>query len=152
MSLSNIASFSARKPFIVIVLWIVAIAISGALSSVYLESALGGGGQGSTKDLEFKLANMLQDEKMSELSSSTDDSSEASNQDSGSDNLLVVTSDKFQFPSEEYFKELNNFFIKIQSEIDNAGVDQKVSRYIRRLPNYSFRRWFNNYDSGTVCK
>ena len=129
MSLSNIASFSARKPFIVIVLWVVAIAISGALSSVYLESALGGGGQGSTKDLEFKLANMLKDEKMSELTeltSSSDDSSEASNQDSGSDNLLVVTSDKFQFPSEEYFKELNNFFIKIQSEIDNAGVDQKV--------------------------
>ena len=126
MSLSNIASFSARKPFIVIVLWVVAIAISGALSSVYLESALGGGGQGSTKDLEFKLASMLQEKKMSELSSSTDDSSEASNQDSGSDNLLVVTSDKFQFPSEEYFKELNNFFIKIQSEIDNAGVDQKV--------------------------
>ena len=126
MSLSNIASFSAKKPFIVIALWVVAIAISGALSSVYLESALGGGGQGSTKDLEFKLAKMLQDEKMSELTSSTDDSSEASNQDSGSDNLLVVTSDKFQFPSEEYFKELNNFFIKIQSEIDNAGADQKV--------------------------
>ena len=126
MSLSNIASFSARKPFIVIALWVVAIAISGALSSVYLESALGGGGQGSTKDLEFKLASMLQEKKMSELTSSTDDSSEASNQDSGSDNLLVVTSDKFQFPSEEYFKELNNFFIKIQSEIDNAGVDQKV--------------------------
>ncbi|GIS28829.1 MAG: membrane protein [Chloroflexota bacterium] len=40
--------------------------------------------------------------------------------------MLVVTSDKFQFPSEEYFKELNNFFIEIQSEIDNAGVDQKV--------------------------
>ena len=126
MSLSNIASFSAKKPFIVIALWVVAIAISGALSSVYLESALGGGGQGSTKDLEFKLAKMLQDEKMSELTSSSDDSSEASNQDSGSDNLLVVTSDKFQFPSEEYFKELNNFFLKIQSEIDNAGVDQKV--------------------------
>ena len=126
MSLSNIASFSAKKPFIVIALWVVAIAISGALSSVYLESALGGGGQGSTKDLEFKLAKMLQDEKMSELTSSTDDSSEASNQDSGSDNLLVVTSDKFQFPSEEYFRELNNFFIKIQSEIDNAGADQKV--------------------------
>ena len=128
MSLSNIASFSARKPFIVIALWVVAIAISGALSSVYLESALGGGGQGSTKDLEFKLAKMLQDEKMSELTSPVDDSSEASNQDSGSDNLLVVTSDKFQFPSEEYFKELNNFFIKIQSEIDNAGVDKKVGK------------------------
>ena len=132
MSLSKISSFSAKKPFIVIALWVVAIAISGALSSVYLESALGGGGQGSTKDLEFKLAKMLQDEKMSELSSSSVDSSEASNQDSGSDNLLVVTSDKFQFPSEEYFKELNDFFIKIQSEIDNAGVDQKVGT----LENY----------------
>ena len=126
MSLSNIASFSARKPFIVIALWIVTIAISFALSSVYLESALGGGGQGSTKDLEFKLAKMLQDEKMSELTSSSDNSLETSNEGSGSDNLLVVTSNKYQFPSEEYFSELNNFFIKIQSEIDNAGVDQKV--------------------------
>ena len=120
MSLSNIASFSARKPFVVIALWVITIAISGALSSFYLESALSGNGQGSTKDLEFKLAKMLQDEKMSELSSSTDDSLEASNQDSGSDNLLVVTSDKFQFPSEEYFKELNNFFIKI-STADTSG-------------------------------
>ena len=126
MSLSNIASFSARKPFIVIALWIVTIAISFALSSVYLESALGGGGQGSTKDLEFKLAKMLQDEKMSELTSSSDNSLETSNEGSGSDNLLVVTSNKYLFPSKEYFSELNNFFIKIQSEIDNAGVDQKV--------------------------
>ena len=125
MSLSNIASFSARKPFVVIALWVVTIAISGALSSIYLESALGGNGQGSTKDLEFKLAKMLQDKKMSEISSS-DGSSEASDEGSGSDNLLVVTSDKYQFPSEEYFKELNNFFIKIQTEIDNNGVDQNV--------------------------
>jgi len=125
MSLSNIASFSARKPFIVIAIWVLTIAISGALSSFYLESALGGNGQGSTKDLEFKLAKMLQDKKMSEISSS-DSSSESSGEGSGSDNLLVVTSDKYQFPSEEYFKELNNFFIKIQTEIDNNGVDRNV--------------------------
>ena len=125
MSLSNIASFSARKPFIVIAIWFLTIAISGALSSFYLESALGGNGQGSTKDLEFKLAKMLQDKKMSEISSS-DSSSESSGEGSGSDNLLVVTSDKYQFPSEEYFKELNNFFIKIQTEIDNNGVDRNV--------------------------
>lgn len=125
MSLSNIASFSARKPFIVIAIWVLTISISGALSSFYLESALGGNGQGSTKDLEFKLAKMLQDKKMSEISSS-DSSSESSGEGSGSDNLLVVTSDKYQFPSEEYFKELNNFFIKIQTEIDNNGVDRNV--------------------------
>ncbi len=125
MSLSNIASFSARKPFVVIALWVITIAISGALSSFYLESALGGNGQGSTKDLEFKLAKMLQDKKMSQISSS-DGSSESSGEGSGSDNLLVVTSEKYQFPSEEYFKELNNFFIKIQTEIDNNGVDRDV--------------------------
>ena len=125
MSLSNIASFSARKPFVVIAIWVLTIAISGALSSFYLESALSGNGQGSTKDLEFKLAKMLQDKKMSEISSS-DSSLESSGEGSGSDNLLVVTSDKYQFPSEEYFKELNNFFIKIQTEIDNNGVDRNV--------------------------
>ena len=124
MSLSSIASFSARKPIIVISLWILTIVISGALSSLYLESALGGGGQGSTKDLEFKLAQMLQDEKMSELSGAND--SMESKGESSSDNLLVVSSEKYSFPSEEYFIKLNEFFNKIQDEIDSAGVDQKV--------------------------
>ena len=124
MSLSSIASFSARKPIIVITSWIITIVISGALSSLYLESALGGGGQGSTKDLEFKLARMLQDEKMSELSGSND--SMDSSSESASDNLLVVTSEKFNFPSEEYYIKLNEFFYKVQDEIDNAGVSQNV--------------------------
>ena len=73
MSLSSLASFSAKKPFTVIILWIFAIVISGVLSNFYLDSALGGNGQGSTKDLEFKLAQMLKDEKMSEIPSSGDD-------------------------------------------------------------------------------
>ena len=125
MSLSSLASFSAKKPFTVIILWIFAIVISGILSNFYLESALGGNGQGSTKDLEFKLARMLQDNKMSQLNSIN---GEVENQtdESSSDNLLVVTSEKYQFPSEQYFGELNKFFLKVQSEIDSAGVDEKV--------------------------
>ena len=125
MSLSSLASFSAKKPFTVIILWIFAIVISGILSNFYLESALGGNGQGSTKDLEFKLARMLQDNKMSQLNSIN---GEVENQtdESSSDNLLVVTSKKYQFPSEQYFGELNKFFLKVQSEIDSAGVDEKV--------------------------
>ena len=111
MSLSNIASFSARKPFVVIALWVVVIAISGALSSVYLECSWWRWPRINQRS-GIQIAKMLQDEKMSELTSPVDDSSEASNQDSDSDNLLVVTSDKFQFPSEEYFKELNNFLQK----------------------------------------
>ena len=125
MSLSSLASFSAKKPFTVIILWIFAIVISGILSNFYLESALGGNGQGSTKDLEFKLARMLQDNKMSQLNSIN---GEVENQtdESSSDNLLVVTSEKYQFPSEQYFGELNKFFLKVQSEIDSAGVDEEV--------------------------
>ena len=125
MSLSSLASFSAKKPFTVIILWIFAIVISGILSNFYLESALGGNGQGSTKDLEFKLARMLQDNKMSQLNTIN---GEVENQtdESSSDNLLVVTSEKYLFPSEQYFGELNKFFLKVQSEIDSAGVDEKV--------------------------
>ena len=125
MSLSSLASFSAKKPFTVIILWIFAIVISGILSNFYLESALGGNGQGSTKDLEFKLARMLQDNKMSQLNTIN---GEVENQtdESSSDNLLVVTSEKYQFPSEQYFGELNKFFLKVQSEIDSAGVDEEV--------------------------
>lgn len=125
MSLSSLASFSAKKPFTVIILWIFAIVISGILSNFYLESALGGNGQGSTKDLEFKLARMLQDNKMSQLNSINGED-ENQTDESSSDNLLVVTSEKYQFPSEQYFGELNKFFLKVQSEIDSAGVDEKV--------------------------
>ena len=125
MSLSSLASFSAKRPFTVIILWIFAIVISGILSNFYLDSALGGNGQGSTKDLEFKLANILQDNKMSELNK-INGVEENQNGESSSDNLLVVTSEKYQFPSEQYFNELNKFFLKIQGEIDSAGVDQKV--------------------------
>ena len=123
MSLSSLASFSAKKPFTVIILWIFAIVISGVLSNFYLDSALGGNGQGSTKDLEFKLAQMLKDEKMSEIPSSGE---EQATEEPSSDNLLVVSSEKYIFPSEEYFTELNNFFNKVQSEIDTAGVNQTV--------------------------
>lgn len=125
MSLSSLASFSAKRPFTVIILWIFDIVISGILSNFYLESALSGNGQGSTKDLEFKLANILQDNKMSDLNN-INGVEENQNGESSSDNLLVVTSEKYQFPSEQYFNELNKFFLKIQSEIDSAGVDQKI--------------------------
>tara|TARA_B100000941_G_scaffold279548_1_gene245127 strand:- start:1094 stop:3448 length:2355 start_codon:yes stop_codon:yes gene_type:complete len=123
MSLTALASFSAKKPLTVILLWIFAIIASGVLSSFYLDSALGGNGQGSTKDLEFKLAQMLKDEKMSQLPVLDE---EQSQEQSSSDNLLVVSSDKYLFPSEEYLVELNKFFLNVQSEIDSAGVDQTV--------------------------
>ena len=66
---------------------------------------------------------MLKDEKMSQLPVLDE---EQSQEQSSSDNLLVVSSDKYLFPSEEYLVELNKFFLNVQSEIDSAGVDQTV--------------------------
>ena len=126
MSLNSLAAFSGRRPLTVIAAWIIIMITAGILSFFLLESALGGNGQGSTKDLEFKLAKDLKDSKMSELDllSGLDDSSEAG--EPSSDNLLVVTSTAYTFPSEEYFLKLNEFFIKVQSEIDKAGVNENV--------------------------
>ena len=44
------------------------------------------------------------------------------------DNLLVVTSNVYTFPSDEYFTSLNGFFNKIQSEIDKFEVDQNIGK------------------------
>mgnify|MGYP003314533963 CR=1 FL=1 len=126
MSLNSLAAFSGRRPLTVIAAWIIIMITAGILSFFLLESALGGNGQGSTKDLEFKLAKDLKDSKMSELDllAGLDDSSESG--EPSSDNLLVVTSTAYTFPSEEYFLKLNEFFIKVQSEIDKAGVNENV--------------------------
>ena len=61
MSLNSLAAFSGRRPLTVIAAWIIIMITAGILSFFLLESALGGNGQGPTKDLEFKLAKDLKD-------------------------------------------------------------------------------------------
>ena len=58
-------------------------------------------------------------------SAKSQESSDAS-QEQTSDNLLVITSDKYKFPSDEYKNAIGDFFIVIQGEIDKFGVDQKI--------------------------
>ena len=97
---------------------------SGLLSQNYLDSALSGG-QGATQDQEFRLAQKLKDEKMNDLNPQQQQSSGSSGME---DNLLVVTSNVYTFPSDEYFTSLNGFFNKIQSEIDKFEVDQNIGK------------------------
>ena len=127
MSLTYLASFSGRKPKTVILLWIAVMITAGLLSFNFLDSALGGNGQGSTIDLENMLASDLKDRKISELNSiNGKKSNDSQTSQSGSDIILVVNSSKSVFPSEEYFQKLNSFFSDIQSEIDKSGLDEKV--------------------------
>ncbi len=127
MSLTHLASFSGRKPKTVILLWITVMITAGLLSFNFLDSALGGNGQGSTIDLENMLASDLKDRKISELNSiNGNEPADSQSSQSGSDIILVVNSSKSVFPSEEYFQKLNDFFSEIQSEIDKSGLDEKV--------------------------
>ena len=127
MSLTHLASFSGRKPKTVIFLWIAVMITAGLLSFIFLDSALGGNGQGSTIDLENMLASDLKDRKISELNSiNGNEPADSQSSQSGSDIILVVNSSKSVFPSGEYFQKLNDFFSEIQSEIDKSGLDEKV--------------------------
>jgi len=130
LNLRLLTSFCAKKPLIVIVSWIILIGISGYLSANYLDSALSGG-EGATIDTETKLAQKLKEQK-SDLLDDQDGIDDESQIESGSDNLLVVSSEKYLYPSEEYLSSLNGFFIKVQSEIDKAGLNQNVGK----LENY----------------
>ena len=123
MSLQSLVSFCARRPFVTVGIWVLLMISSGLLSQNYLDSALSGG-QGATQDQEFRLAQKLKDEKMNDLNPQQQSSGSSGMED----NLLVVTSNVYTFPSDEYFTSLNGFFIKIQSEIDKFEVDQNIGK------------------------
>ena len=123
MSLQSLVSFCARRPFVTVGIWVLLMISSGLLSQNYLDSALSGG-QGATQDQEFRLAQKLKDEKMNDLNPQQQSSGSSGMED----NLLVVTSNVYTFPSDEYFTSLNGFFNKIQSEIDKFEVDQNIGK------------------------
>ena len=101
------------------------IGLAGFLSQNYLESALKGG-QGPTKDLEYKLAQELKDNKLSLLSNKSDKNTNEKETENNSDNLLIISSDIYSYPSEEYLKSINGFFNEVQTKIDNTGVNEDI--------------------------
>ena len=103
MSLNAIVGFCAKRPFLVIAIWVAVLLSSFYLSATYIEDALSGG-QGSTIDQESVLARKLKDEKlalpnavMDGQDSASEQQMQGSGEDSGSDNLLIVSSSKYIF-------------------------------------------------------
>ena len=135
MSLNSIVGFCARRPFIVIGIWLAVLLSSFYLSANYIEDALSGG-QGSTIDQESVLARKLKDEKLSlpnAVMDGQDFGSEHqmkdSGEESGSDNLLIVSSSKYVFPSDEYTSALNRYFETVQQEINKNGINQSIGTF-----------------------
>ena len=135
MSLNSIVGFCARRPFIVIGIWLAVLLSSFYLSANYIEDALSGG-QGSTIDQESVLARKLKDEKLSLPNAVMDGQDFGSEQqmkdsgeESGSDNLLIVSSSKYVFPSDEYISALDRYFETVQEEINKNGINQSIGTF-----------------------
>ena len=134
MSLKTIVRFCAVHPLYVIGFWILLMVAAGFLSQLYLDDALRGG-QGPTRDLEFALAAKMKDQKLSlpdahmdggEAGESKKSDSHRHEDEEAAETLLVVTSNTYQFPSEQFHAALNGFLRGIQAEIDANGIDRKV--------------------------
>jgi len=125
MNLKSLTSFCARKPYFVILVWIVLLGVSGFLSQNYLSSALSGG-DGATIDTESKLANKLKKEKMDQFESNSPQKKSAESQEQSSDNLLVINSNNYKFPSDEYAQAIGDFFVQVQDEINKSGIEQNI--------------------------
>lgn len=124
ISLKAIVRFSATKPLVIIGLWVLLMICAGILSQTLLDSALKGG-QGATVDQEFKLAQKLKDEKTSLLNPGSGQIDQSSEEET-SDNLLIVNSDKYVFPSEDYVQGVRDLFEKVQLEIDKSEIDKSI--------------------------
>ena len=59
--------------------------------------------------------------------SASEQQMQRSGEDSGSDNLLIVSSSKYIFPSEEYIAALNGYFESVQQEINANGINQSIN-------------------------
>ena len=141
MSLKSIVHFCAVRPFYVIGFWIFLVFAAGFLSQMYLDQALKGG-QGPTRDLESGLAQKLKEEKLSlpnaHMYSTPDEKSKESDSDESGEEeyvetILVVTSDKYLFPSEQYLEALNGFLQGIQLKIDA----NEINRIVGSLEDYA---------------
>ena len=143
MSLNAIVGFCAKRPFLVIAVWVAVLLSSFYLSATYIEDALSGG-QGSTVDQESVLARKLKDEKLSlpnavldGKDASSEQQMQESGEQSGSDNLLIVSSSKYIFPSDEYMSALNEYFETVQQEINNNGINQSIGTFTDYYANPS---------------
>ena len=68
---------------------------------------------------------------------SSEQQMQESGEQSGSDNLLIVSSSKYIFPSDEYMSALNEYFETVQQEINNNGINQSIGTFTDYYANPS---------------
>ena len=85
------------------------------------------------KDEKLSLPNAVLDGK----DASSEQQMQESGEQSGSDNLLIVSSSKYIFPSDEYMSALNEYFETVQQEINNNGINQSIGTFTDYYANPS---------------
>lgn len=89
VSVEGIASFSGRRPWLVVVGWILVLVASGVLAGTLLESALEGG-QGPTQTLEYERAQILVNERFGDLDGTAQQEVDETGPPSSSEFVLIL--------------------------------------------------------------
>ena len=89
VSVEGIASFSGRRPWVVVAIWILVLAGSAGLAGTLLESALEGE-QGPTKVLEYERAQMLISERFGELDGTNEQAEEETGPETSGEFVVIL--------------------------------------------------------------
>ena len=128
-SVEGIAGFSGRRPWWIVVGWILALVVAGALASTMLESALEGE-QGPTQVLEFERAQMLIDERFSDLDGAETPEEDTGPETSGEFVLIFADSTK---PGEAAFDQR---VIEFSEALETAQIKADVEILVGHFSDY----------------
>jgi putative drug exporter of the RND superfamily len=128
-SVEGIASFSGRRPWWVVLGWILALVAAGALASTMLESALGGE-QGPTQVLEYERAQLLIDERFAQLDGAEDKEEDTGPATSGEFILILANSTK---PGEAAFDQR---VVDFGDALEKAQADADIELLVGHFSDY----------------
>jgi RND superfamily putative drug exporter len=130
VSVEGIASFSGRRPWWIVLGWVITLVAAGGLAATMLESALEGE-QGPTKVLEFERAQMLIDERFADLDGGDEQSEEDTGPETSGEFILILASSSN--PGDTAFDqrvtEFGNALGRAQADIDVEIMVGEFSDY-----------------------
>ena len=126
----GIASFSGRRPWLVVIGWILALIIAMGLITWMLESALDGE-QGPTQILEYERAQLLIDERFGELDGADEQSEEDTGPATSGEFILILanSSNPGEVAFDQRVTEFGHALEEAQDEIDVEIMVGEFSDY-----------------------
>ncbi len=123
----GITSVSGRRPWLIVIGWMLVLFVAAMLASTMLESALEGE-QGPTQVLEYERAQMLIDERFGEL----DGTNEQTEEDTGpatSGEFVVILADGLNPGDAAFDQRITEFGEALEAAQIDAGVEIMVGHF-----------------------